>query len=207
MAQKINYLDDFLDYYLNSNMELLEQTKKSVYIPSFVLKKYYSCNNLKDVENNIKTDEKLNKSLLKQYQLAAKENNYQVETLTTEGLNAALNRYILILRRHTERIKTEEDIIDHLKKGYELIHRIRELLTGQKITYTILYSDDKKNKNSENMWEAHLTLEELLSSFTTLSKDASAAATQDLTKAFSLNIPIWNEDEFLEKVEEANQEN
>ena len=44
----------FLDYYLNSNMELLEQTKKSVYIPSFVLKKYYSCKNLKDVENNIK---------------------------------------------------------------------------------------------------------------------------------------------------------
>ena len=27
------------------------------------------------------------------------------------------------------------------------------------------------------------------------------------TKALSLNIPIWNEDEFLEKVEEANQEN
>ena len=44
----------FLDFYLNSNMNLLEQPKKNVYIPSFSLKNYFSCKNLKDIENNVK---------------------------------------------------------------------------------------------------------------------------------------------------------
>lgn len=184
MAQKINYLDDFLDFARNQTEAIFNQEIKNQIQQSII--------------QWLKTDEKLNKSLLKQYQLAAKENNYQIETITTEGLKAALNRYILILRRHTERIKTEEDIIEHLKKGYELVHRIRELLTGQKITYTILYSN-KKNKNSKNMWEAHLTLEELLSSFTILTKDANVAAIQDLTKAFSLNITNTQVKNLIEK--------
>ena len=51
-----NIYQTFLDFYSNSilNFALLERTKKSVYIPSFVLKKNLSTNNLKDIENNIK---------------------------------------------------------------------------------------------------------------------------------------------------------
>jgi hypothetical protein len=54
----------FSEYYLNSNMKLLEQTKKSLYIPSFELKKNFSSKNLEDIENNIKIfDEKTNSPL------------------------------------------------------------------------------------------------------------------------------------------------
>ena len=51
-----NIYQTFLDFCSNSilNFALLERTKKSVYIPSFVLKKNLSTNNLKDIENNIK---------------------------------------------------------------------------------------------------------------------------------------------------------
>ena len=54
----------FSEYYLNSNMKLLEQTKKSLYIPSFELKKNFSAKNLEDIENNIKIFDEKTKSPL-----------------------------------------------------------------------------------------------------------------------------------------------
>lgn len=188
MAQKINYLDNFLNFAKEQTGEIFNQDIKNQIQQS--------------IAQWLKTEDKLNKSLLRQYQLVAKENGYQIEEISSEGLKMALNRYTTILHRHVERMKTEEDITNHLKKGYELIHRIREILTGQEITYTILYTDKDAN-SSENLWEAHLTLEELLSSFSNLTKKANKAIETNLLKAFSLNISNSNIKNLVKKRKES----
>ena len=50
------------------------------------------------------------------------------------------------------------DMVEHYLKGYELLHRIRELVTGQEITYKILYTE------GGDLYEADLSLMQILES-------------------------------------------
>ena len=59
-------------------------------------------------------------------------------------------------------MRTLDEIVEHYKKGYELIHRIRELVTQQDIVYSILYSTRRRKNGFKPLLEAHLTLDQVL---------------------------------------------
>ena len=54
-------------------------------------------------------------------------------------------------------LQSLDKIAEHYKKGYKMIHKIREDLTGQEITYSIAF------KRQGKVMEAKLTLDQVLS--------------------------------------------
>lgn len=55
-----------------------------------------------------------------------------------------------------------EEIANHFKKGYILLHRIRTFFTGQEIEYKILMGKEKGSVESTNLYEINFSMEELL---------------------------------------------
>lgn len=69
---------------------------------------------------------------------------------------------MVLAKRSRQGLRTLDDIVNHFKKGYELIHRIRELLTSQEITYSVLYATRQHKDGYKPLFEAHLTLDQVL---------------------------------------------
>lgn len=85
--------------------------------------------------------------------------------------------------RHIKDLKTLEDIKNFYQEGYRLIHKIREDITGQDITYNILFQDNEK------LMEAHLTLDQVLSMTSLVYSDIKTVKPQtELVNATSLSI-------------------
>lgn len=82
--------------------------------------------------------------------------------LSRKGLVRLVNNYVKG-RKKVEDITNRQDIVNLFKDGYELIHRIRESLTGREITYRIQYTTETA-KTKGQLLEAELTLEQLLPS-------------------------------------------
>lgn len=76
-------------------------------------------------------------------------------------------------KRHLKDLSTMEDIANYYKEGYRLIHKIRERITGQDITYSILFED----KNAKIV-EGHFNLEQILSMTSISYKPISDASIQ-----------------------------
>ena len=85
---------------------------------------------------------------------------------------------------------TIEEITEHFKKGYELIHRIREYFTHQDIQYSILYRGRKK-QGVIRLYEVHLSLDQVLSQVSLTFMDIK---TVNLDTEFSnfINLSITN---------------
>ena len=183
MAIYKNYLDDFLELMRDDTAEVV-----------------FNENTIKDIQKSIlqwiSIKQRLDRKLLIQYNTLKKEDNLGLGRISSHGKNIDISASGLrqILVRYTEQkrrirnLREIEDITNHFKKGYELIHRIRELLTGQDITYTILYTGGKET-NGENLLEAHLTIDQLLSGVSLALSDINDIKTnQELSNVASLNI-------------------
>lgn len=62
-------------------------------------------------------------------------------------------------RHYLRGLTSTDDIINHYVQGYELLHRIREVVTGQEIKYRILYTSTSKE---EHLYELEIDLNTLL---------------------------------------------
>ncbi|MBO5179912.1 MAG: hypothetical protein J6B87_06165 [Clostridia bacterium] len=58
--------------------------------------------------------------------------------------------------RHVQDVRTLNEIAEFYKEGYRLIHKIREDVTKQDITYSVLF------KQKQQLMEAHLSLNQIL---------------------------------------------
>ena len=56
-----NIYEKFLDFNMNSKQKILEKSKKSLYIPTFILKKHLFSKNLDEINNNIKISDESTK--------------------------------------------------------------------------------------------------------------------------------------------------
>ena len=102
-------------------------------------------------------------------------------------LRRVFNAYIAQQRR-IKNLREIEDVAEHFKKGYELIHRIREALTKQDITYTVLYTGNSDVKG-ENLLEAHLSLSQILPSISvSLSASNISKSSHELTNLIDLKL-------------------
>lgn len=184
MANNIDYLGEFLDLMKEeANRELIDK------------------NMLVLIQNSIKqwlaTKQRLDRKLLIQYNRLNKEESSNLGRINSKnqridissaGLREVMKKYTEQKRR-IRNLREIEDIAEHLKKGYELIHRIREILTGQEITYSILYSSEQGINNGENLLEAHLTIDQVLSNVTMSFSDTRVVeANSELTNAIDLTI-------------------
>lgn len=151
---------------------------------------------LKSIEQWIKVKQRLDKKLISQYKQIQKENIYQLGRETSKGKHIDLSSAGLkeLTKKYSEQkrkirnLHDIEEITEHFKKGYALIHYVREILTKQVITYSILYSD-KRSSSEEVLLEAHLTMEQLLSGVSLTTSDTNIIeANTELTNAMNLSI-------------------
>ena len=126
---------------------------------------------IQDIDDWIRTNNNLEKRLQTQYRninrtvnTIFKESNISMETSIS---SSSLFQNYYNEKTHTRGIIDKEDLAEHYKKGYTLIHLIREVFTKQEITYTILMSDDKNGE--KNIYEVSLPLEKILSAITNTS--------------------------------------
>lgn len=176
MASQINYLDDFLQ---------MARTD----IKSMVFDKRTINQIQKSIDEWLKTKKRLDTNLYSQYQSLNKTKSLgrasssqgQVD-LSSKNLRAMLRQ-----RKRIVGVRTLEETVEHFKKGYELIHRVRELLTGQEIEYSILYQGTKKSGGK--MLEAKLSLDDVLSNVKLAVSDvAQVKSDSEMSKAIKLSV-------------------
>lgn len=170
-----DYLEDFLQIVRNGTEEIVLDKAMVELIQ-------------KSISQWLITKEKLDRKLYIQYAKLEKDKNFEFiqkgdKSVSSANLRKVLNAYSE-QRRHIRNLREVEDVTNHFKKGYELIHRIREIITKQDITYTILFAGDKTR---EQLMEAHLTLDQLLPRVS-LSLSSDTKIFQELSNAISLSI-------------------
>lgn len=96
---------------------------------------------------------------------AAIKKQQDLSRISSKGVNievASWGAKAVLSKRSREGLRTIDEIVEHFKKGYELIHRIREQLTQQDIVYSILYGTRTKKSGEKPLLEGHLSLEQVL---------------------------------------------
>lgn len=87
-------------------------------------------------------------------------------------------------KRHLKDISTMDDIANYYKEGYKLIHKIREQITKQDISYSVLFQD-----KNEKIVEGHFNLEQILSMTSITYKDiTNASGKTDYSNAVTLSL-------------------
>lgn len=125
--------------------------------------------------------------------------------LSAGGLTQVLNYYTENKRR-VRTLMDMDQITQLFKDGYELIHRIREFLTKQELTYSILYSPTSKGESGEELMEVNFTLDQLLSSVRLATSDMKeVAAGSELTNATQLLIQGPAVKQTLKEIEKKEQ--
>ena len=143
-----------------------------------------------DIQKWLNKKKQLNTRLKNYYTTAVKlENN--LGRISTKGTKIDLSsgslhnlyRNYANANRHIRDLKTLDDIKEFYQEGYRLVHRIREDITKQDITYSILFQDGEK------LMEAHLTLDQVLSMTSLVYSDIKTVKPQtELVNAISLSI-------------------
>lgn len=146
----------------------------------------------KSIEEWLQVKERLDKDLKKQYiELQKQESLGRMSKTKGEIDVASWGLRKMVKQRHrVADAHTIEEITEHFKKGYELIHRIREYFTHQDIQYSILYRG-RKNQGVIPLHEAHLSLDQVLSQVSLTFMDIK---TVNLDTEFSnfINLSITN---------------
>lgn len=176
MASQINYLEDFLAMAKEDINNIVFDKKTIVTIQ-------------KSIDEWLKIKSRLDANLRSQYEAMNKTKSLG-RVSSSKGnvdLSSKNLRTLLSQRKRIVGVRTLEEVVDHFKKGYELIHRVRELITGQEITYSILYQGTKRSGGK--LMEAKLSLEEVLSNIKLATSDiAIVKANTDLSKAIKLSV-------------------
>lgn len=119
----------------------------------------------------------------KAYREGVSDDDKKLRESSSARFTAVYTRYIN-LNRHIKNLKNQQEIIEHMKKGYRLIHNVREILTGQEIEYLIAYKDKKDGP----VCQVKLTMEQLL-------KNVSKAVESNISEsamADALKISLSN---------------
>ena len=102
---------------------------------------------------------------IKNQHYAAIKKQQDLSRISSKGANIEVSSWgarAVLAKKSRAGLRTIDEIVEHFKKGYELIHRIRELLTNQDISYSILYGTRKRKDGEKPLLEGHLTLEQVL---------------------------------------------
>lgn len=148
----------------------------------------------KSIKQWLGLKQKLDERLLTRYRQLGRETSLgrisskgNTIDLSAGGLTQVLNYYTENKRR-VRALMDMDQITQLFKDGYELIHRIREVLTKQELTYSILYAPSK-GESGEELMEVNFTLDQLLSSVRLATSDMKeVAAGAELTNATQLLI-------------------
>ena len=147
---KYTYIDDFLSSMGSDLHDVLNQeTYKKMQL---------------SIEEWLDKKAQLDLDLKRQYQQLNEQEslgrlNHKGESIALSSKNAKK----LISKRRRAGLRTIDDISEHFKKGYLLLHKIRSIFTQQEITYSILYAGRRKRGVTEvPLFEATLRIEEVL---------------------------------------------
>lgn len=107
-----------------------------------------------------KKTNQLEKRLKKEYQDVNKiKSIQQIEDSSKDSKIRDMIKNFNENRHYLRGLTSTDDIINHYVQGYELLHRIREIVTGQEIKYRILYTSTSKE---ERLYELEVDLDTLL---------------------------------------------
>ena len=172
---------------------MIEELPKNI-IQSFGKETYgltikYRTQVRKEIETWINIKKKLDDRVKKQYansfrdlgRISSKGQKYDI---SSKNLRKLYENYSSQKGRVKE-LQSLDKIADHYKKGYQMIHKIREDLTNQEITYSVMYN------NKQQLMEAHLTLDQILSA-AKLSYTDVKTANIDTNLSNFLNLSIRN---------------
>ena len=103
------------------------------------------------LQNWLTKEEAYNNSFQEQARVLDRIGRLQEIASTQKKIDIVIQNYEEF--RHKDNTET---IIEHYLQGYELLHRIREIVTKQEIDYKILYTD------GGDLYEANISLLDLL---------------------------------------------
>ena len=115
------------------------------------------------IEEWLRMVQQLDQTKNRHYEMIKKQQD--LSRVSSKGVNievASWGAKAILAKQSREGLRTIDDIVEHFKKGYELIHRIREMLTEQDISYSILYGTRRKKGGEKPLLEGRLTLEQVL---------------------------------------------
>lgn len=171
-----NYLNDFL-----------EEARHD--ITQIVFDNYTIFQIQQSINEWLQIKQRLDTTLYNQYVSLKKEDSIGRVSASRGNIDLSSKalRSMLKQQRRIVGVRTIEETVEHFKKGYELIHRIREVLTGQEITYSILYKTTKKQGGK--LLEAKLKLEDILSATKLSLSDVEVVkANTELSNVINLSV-------------------
>lgn len=195
MAAQYDYLKEFIEKFEDKTKEIVFNDDTIVSIQ-------------KSISQWLKTKERFDKKLITIYnnftleekKSLAISSNKGEKDLSYAGLNKIIKKYVS-QKKHIKNLKDINEITQYFIKGYKLLHYIREILTDQEITYTILY------QSKEELLEAHLTLQQLFPAISlTLSDYKIVNEETKLSNQMSLSLSNTAINKLINKLEKNENE-